>query len=248
MPLAIGTLWEYVRQGGVMMIPLLLCSVLGLIFIIERTISFYRIKGGTAEIFSAIRESLLRGDLRDSIEICESYDHPVATTLKSGLLRFGKKHDEIEKAMESVALHEISKLEKGLWVLATLANVAPLFGFLGTVTGMISSFRALAEVGLGNPQAVASGISEALITTATGLIIALPVQAAYNYFTNKVSSFALDMETSSSMLLETFNEVETEDVQPQSYETPRPGFTPSPGSTEEMKPDWKDSPGPEVVP
>ena len=202
-----GNLFDKFVQGGFMMWPLLACSLLGLVFIIERAISYKRIKGETAEIFSRIRDALLEGDLRRSVETCESFDHPVATTLKSGLLRFGKSNDEIEKAMESVALHEISKLEKGLWILATVANVAPLVGFLGTVSGMISSFDALAEVGLGNPQAVAGGISEALITTATGLTIALPVQAAYNYFNNKVSTFALDMETSSSMLLETFSEI-----------------------------------------
>ena len=203
-----GTLFTYLRQGGPMMIPLVLCSLVGLVFIIERAISYYRIKGNTAEIFSGLRELLLSGDLRTSVETCESYDHPVAATLKSGLLRYGKSHAEIEKAMESVALHELSKLEKGLWILATVANIAPLFGFLGTVTGMIASFEALAEVGLGNPQMVAGGISEALVTTATGLMIALPVQAAYNYFNNRVSTFALDMETSSSMLLETFSEIE----------------------------------------
>jgi biopolymer transport protein ExbB len=200
-----------------MMVPLLICSVLGLIFIFERAITYYRVKGDTAEIFSKVRESLLKGDFHRSIEVCESFDHPVATTLKSGLLRYGKKHEEIEKAMESVALHEVSKLEKGLWIMATLANIAPLFGFLGTVTGMISAFQALAEVGLGEPQAVAAGISVALITTATGLIIALPVQAAYNYFSNKVSNFALDMETSSSMLLETFNEVEDQEEERAAY-------------------------------
>ena len=188
--------------------PLLACSVVGLIFIIERVIAYYRVKGDTAEIVSEVRESLLRRELRQAIEICEGYDHPVAVTLKSGLLRFGKSHGEIEKAMESVALHEVSKLEKSLWILATIANIAPLFGFLGTVTGMIASFQALAEVGLGNPEAVAGGISEALITTATGLVIALPVQAAYNYFNNRVSQFALDMEISSSVLLETFSEIE----------------------------------------
>ncbi len=203
-----GNVFIYFQRGGPMMWPLLICSLVGLIFIIERIIAYRRIQGDTAEIFSGIRESLLEGNLRGSLEVCESFDHPVATTLKSGLLRFGKSNNEIDKAMESVALHEISKLEKGLWVLATIANIAPLFGFLGTVTGMISSFEALAEVGLGNPQAVASGIAEALITTATGLTIALPVQAAYNYFNNRVSSFALDMETSSSMLLETFSEIE----------------------------------------
>ncbi len=203
-----GTFFIYFRQGGPLMWPLLLCSVLGLIFIIERIIAYSRIKGNTADIFSTIREALLVRDFPGSVESCESFDHPVATTLKSGLLRFGKSRDEIEKAMESVALHELSKLEKGLWILATLANISPLLGFLGTVTGMIASFEALAEVGLGNPQAVAGGISEALITTATGLSIALVVQAAYNYFNNRVSNFALDMETSSSMLLETFSEIE----------------------------------------
>jgi biopolymer transport protein ExbB len=212
--LLVGQVWEYIVQGGLMMIPLIVCSILGIVFIIERAIAYYRIKGDTAEIFSEVLASLRESDLRNSIEVCEEYDHPVATTLKSGLLRYGKSHEEIEKAMESVALHEISKLEKGLWILATLANVAPLFGFLGTVVGMISAFSALAEVGLGQPQAVAAGISEALITTATGLIIALPVQTAYNYFTNKVSNFSLDMETSASMLLETFSEVERQSAQP----------------------------------
>ena len=205
-----GTLFVYFRQGGPLMWPLLACSIVGLVFIIERIISYHRIRGDTAEIFSAVRESLLSGNLRGSVEVSESYPHPVAVTLKSGLIRFGKSHEEIEKAMESMALHELSRLEKGLWILATVANIAPLFGFLGTVTGMIASFEALAEVGLGNPQAVAGGISEALITTATGLMIALPVQAAYNYFSNRVSNFALDMETSASMLLETFSEIKEE--------------------------------------
>lgn len=206
-----GPLWNYFSQGGPMMWPLLACSILGLVYILERSIAYYRVKGETPEIVSEIRDSLLRHELRHSIEVCETYDHPVAVTLKAGLLRYGKSHEEIEKAMESVALHEVSKLEKSLWILATVANIAPLFGFLGTVTGMIASFEALAEVGLGNPEAVAGGISQALITTATGLMIALPVQAAYNYFNNRVSQFALDMEISSSVLLETFNEIEVEE-------------------------------------
>ena len=139
-----GNVFNYFQRGGPMMWPLLICSLVGLIFIIERIIAYRRIQGDTAEIFSGIREFLLEGNLRGSLEVCESFDHPVATTLKSGLLRFGKSNNEIDKAMESVALHEISKLEKGHWVLATIANIAPLFGFLGTVTGMIDSFENLA--------------------------------------------------------------------------------------------------------
>lgn len=209
-----GTLWVYFQRGGPIMWPLLICSVVGVIYIIERAISFYRIKGSTPEIFGAVRESLLQSDLRRSVEICNNHEHPVASTMKAGLLRYGKSHDEIEKAMQSVALHEIAKLERGLWILATVANIAPLFGFLGTVTGMINSFEALAEVGLGNPKAVAAGIAEALITTAAGLTIALPMQYAFNHYTNRVNAHTLDMETSAAMLLETFNEVEEAERQP----------------------------------
>jgi len=203
-----GTLVDYYVKGGIMMHPMLLCSILGLIIVIERGIVLHRIKINTAQIFGAVRAALLKQDLKGAIGICDTYRGPISDTLRAGLLRFGKPATEIEKAIESVALHELSKLERGLWVLATVANVAPLFGFLGTVTGMIQSFSVLAEVGLGNPKAVAGGISEALITTAYGLSIALPVQAAYNYFTSRITNYALDMETSSAMLLETFNEIE----------------------------------------
>ncbi|RPJ87357.1 MAG: MotA/TolQ/ExbB proton channel family protein [Acidobacteria bacterium] len=211
MLLALGQVWTYFKQGGPIMWPLLICSILGLIFVIERAISYYRIKGEASEIFSAVREALLAGDLRRAIEITESYTHPVAATLKAGLLRYGRSTEEIERAMEVVALHEVSRLERNLWILATVANIAPLFGFLGTVTGMIGSFEALAEVGLGNPKAVAAGISEALITTAAGLMIALPVQYAFNHFTNRVNHFTLGMETSAAVLLETFSEARAND-------------------------------------
>ena len=203
-----GTLLDYYIRGGVTMHPMLICSIVGLIVIIERSIVLHRLKANTAQVFGAVRGALVKRDLKGAIDVCDASPSPISDTLRAGLLRFGKPVPDVEKAMESVALHEISKLERGLWVLATVANIAPLFGFLGTVTGMIKSFGVLAEVGLGNPKAVASGISEALITTAYGLFIALPVQAAFNYFTSRISNFALDMETSSAMLIETFNELE----------------------------------------
>jgi len=203
-----GTLIRYYRDGGFFMHPMLVCSIVGLIVIIERAIVLHRLKINTAQIFGAVRQALLKRDLKGAIGVCDANPGPISDTMRAGLLRFGKSTPEIEKAMESVALHQVSKLERGLWILATVANVAPLFGFLGTVTGMIGAFGALAEVGLGNPKAVASGISEALITTAYGLSIALPVQAAFNYYTSRVANFALDMETSSAMLMESFNEIQ----------------------------------------
>jgi biopolymer transport protein ExbB len=128
--------------------------------------------------------------------------------MKAGLLKYGQSKEDIEKTIENAAMFEMGRLERGLTVLATIANVAPLLGFLGTVTGMISSFDALAAAGLSNPGLVASGIKEALTTTAGGLAVAIPVQVCYNYFMSRINRFVRDIETAANMLLETFNEME----------------------------------------
>jgi biopolymer transport protein ExbB len=146
--------------------------------------------------------------VRDAIKICEQYRGPVASIMKAGLLKYGQPKEDVEKTIENAALFEMGRLERGLVVLATTANVAPLLGFLGTVTGMIKSFEALAEAGLSNPGLVAAGISEALITTATGLAVAIPVQLCYNYFMSRINRFVRDIETATNMLLETFGEME----------------------------------------
>jgi biopolymer transport protein ExbB len=109
-------------------------------------------------------------------------------------------------------------LERGLPILATIAMVAPLLGFLGTVTGMINSFEALASVGLNNPAAVAKGISEALITTAAGLIIAIPIQMVYNYFVTRVNVLVRTMESAATVVLEAMSDAKAGDLQP---DTPR---------------------------
>jgi biopolymer transport protein ExbB len=109
----------------------------------------------------------------------------------------------------------MGRLERGLTVLATIANVAPLLGFLGTVTGMIKSFDALAEAGLSNPGLVAVGIKEALYTTAAGLFIAIPTQIAYNFFMSRINRFVRDIETAANMLLEAFTEMEKSGVTPE---------------------------------
>jgi biopolymer transport protein ExbB len=207
-----GQAFEYFRQGGMWMYPLLFFSIIALACIIERTIVFAKAKVNVNEFLTKIRKSLLvNGDVKEAIKVCEHYRGPVASVTKAGLLRYGTGHtqEDIEKTIENAALYELDRLEKRLGVLATTANVAPMLGFLGTVTGMIKSFATLAEQGLTNPAAVAVGISEALITTATGLIIAIPAQLAYNWFTTKVTRFVRDIETASNMLMETFIEMDT---------------------------------------
>ena len=204
-----GQAFDYFRQGGMWMYPLLFFSVLALTCIIERLIVFAKAKVNVNEFLTKIRKSLLvNRNVKEAIKVCEQYRGPVASVTKAGLLRYGHSREDIEKTIENAALYELDRLEKRLGVLATTANVAPMLGFLGTVTGMIKSFGTLAEQGLTNPAAVAIGISEALITTATGLIIAIPAQLAYNWFTTKVTRFVRDIETASNMLLETFIEMD----------------------------------------
>ncbi len=206
-----GDLFNYFQQGGPMMWPLLIFSILTATFIVERWLALRRAKINVNEFLSKVRKALLvNRDVRAAIKVCEENKGPVASVVKAALLRYGHAKEDIEKNIESAAVFESGRLERGLMVLSSSANVSPMLGFLGTVTGMIKSFATLAAAGLSNPGAVAAGISEALITTATGLLIAIPAQLFYNYFMSRVNKFMRDIETASNMLMETFVEMDSE--------------------------------------
>jgi biopolymer transport protein ExbB len=211
-----GTLFKLFNDGGWMMYPLLTLSLVGLVFIIERFFALRQAKTNVNEFLAKIRKALIVSrSVKQATKVCEDYSGPVASIMKAGLLKFGHPKEDVEKTIENAALFEIGRFEKNMVWLATVANVAPLMGFLGTVAGMINSFDALAEAGLSNPGLVASGISEALITTAAGLAIAIPVQLSYNFFMNKINKFVRDVETSTNMLLETFGEMERGGITPE---------------------------------
>lgn len=206
-----GDLVIFFQKGGIVMWPLLIFSLVALTFLVERGIALRRAKINVNEFLSKIRKALLvNRDVRAAVKVCEEYKGPVASVVKAALLKYGHPKEEIEKGIESAAVFESGRLERGLMVLSTTANVAPMLGFLGTVAGMIQSFDTLASQGLTNPGAVAAGISVALITTATGLTIAIPAQLGYNYFMSRINKFMRDIETSSNMLLETFVEMDSD--------------------------------------
>ncbi len=204
-----GTIMELMNEGGWVMYVLAFFSIVALAIIIERTVVLHSAKIKVNEFLAKLRKALIvNKSLRDAIKICEQYKGPLASIMKAGLLKYGQPREDIEKTIETAALHEMARLEQRLIVLASIANVSPLLGFFGTVSGMIKSFDALAEQGLSNPGAVAAGISEALITTAGGLAVAIPTQLAYNFFMNSINKSVRDIETSTNMLLETFGEME----------------------------------------
>jgi biopolymer transport protein ExbB len=214
---------EYMRQGGPTMYGLLAFSVVAVAVIIERAFVLQKAKINVNEFLAKIRKALIvNRSIRDAVKICEQYQGPVASIMKAGLLKYGQPKEDVEKTIENAALFEMGRLERRLVVLATTANVAPLLGFFGTVTGMIKSFDALAKAGLSNPGLVAIGIKEALVTTAAGLLVAIPVQIAYNFFMAKVNKFVRDIETSANMLVETFSEMERSGVNPERGDAPRP--------------------------
>ncbi len=221
-----GTFVKLFREGGPVMYPLLIFSILGVIFIIERFIALRQAKINVNEFLAKIRKALLANrSIKDAIKVCEDYRGPVPSIMKAGLLKYGQPKEDVEKTIENAALFEMGRLERNLVWLATIANVSPLLGFFGTVAGMIKSFDALAEAGLSNPGLVAAGISEALITTAAGLAVAIPAQLAYNFFMSRINKFVRDIETSTNMLLETFGEMQRSGINPEPAATARTAAT-----------------------
>jgi biopolymer transport protein ExbB len=195
-------------QGGPVMHMISILSLFSITTIIYKMIVFFRIRTNLNEFISKVRAALLKGNVKGAMAVCEETRGPLGAIIKTGLLKYGSPKDEIEKTMENAAIHEVAYLEKYLTVLATITNIAPLLGFLGTVVGMILSFEIIAQHGLNNPGLVAKGISVALLTTAYGLIVAFVTQPFYNYFTSKVAAYTREIETAANILFETFDEMD----------------------------------------
>jgi biopolymer transport protein ExbB len=195
-------------KGGLFMYPLLLASIIGLVFIIERLWTLSRARTNVRALMGRVIRSLREKGVQGGMEELERTRGPIAAILHSGLLRANYGPDAVEKAIETSGTIEMSFLERGLVAIATVGNVAPLLGFLGTVSGMISAFAAIAQAEQVSAKLVAKGIQEALITTATGLIIAIPMNIMHNYFVAQVDRFITEMEEASAELVNELIELE----------------------------------------
>ena len=191
-------------DGGIMMYPLVLSSLIGLGVIIAKSWTLYVAHKDTARILEEVSEAAREGSVSDAIELAAATPGPAAAILYAGLRRIQQRRlveGEIEQAINTVGTIELAFLERGLVVLATVANVAPLMGFLGTVAGMILAFAAIEEAGDVDPTLVAGGIKVALLTTAAGLAVAIPVNIAYNFFVSRIDTLILDMEQGTQRVL-----------------------------------------------
>ena len=189
-------------KGGPFMWPLLLMLFFGLVVAFERFYTLGKAHISSKDFFAQIQEALKSGGPEAAAEVCSNTQGPVASVLHAGLLRIDRGLDHVEKAITESGAVEMAFLEKGMVWLSTVANIAPLLGFLGTVSGMIGAFESIAAAGDVEPSIVASGISEALITTAAGLVIAIPIQAFHNFFVSKIDKIIIDMQESSTQFVE----------------------------------------------
>jgi biopolymer transport protein ExbB len=201
----LGTLYA---AGGWAMHPISVCAFVAIAVVAFKLQQLRAARLDVPSFLAAVRTSLLNGRVKDALDLAGRSRSPVAVLVRAGLLKQGQARSEVEDAMEAVAHYEIGRLEKGLGSLATLANVAPLLGFLGTVWGMIVAFDVVHRQGLANPGAVAGGIAQALVTTAWGLAVALVAVPFHNLFAARVAAQARSMELAASTLLETFSEME----------------------------------------
>ena len=175
-------------------IGLLISSVMALTIIVDRFIYFTRIKSSDESLSQKIISLIKDNEIKAAIALCETSKSPLSNIITAGL-----KNTKISKElMQSQANKELPKLERFIAALSTISTVAPLLGLLGTILGMIQSFAVISTVGSGRPTALASGIANALLTTAAGLIIAIPSVVFYNYFVNAVNKRILFMENLSN--------------------------------------------------
>lgn len=197
------------QKGGIVMIPLLLGSVLALAIVIERAFQLRTKKVLTGEIVKAIERIESVEDIRVAERICEANPGPFAGIILVALRNRDLGSDELKEAILDQGRQEIRTLERGLVALETIAAAAPLLGLLGTVTGMIKVFNVISKQGIGQASYLSGGISEALITTVTGLVIGIPALVAYNLLTARAESLVLDIEKYSSGLLRNIHSMKT---------------------------------------
>lgn len=195
-------LLEIIEKGGLMMYPILFCSILIVGIAIERAYNLQRKNIIDTEFLKNVRNHWNWKDIQLGLQLCNSHDNSLSRILKSGLLRFGGKLDEVERAIEGAGQHEASLMNSNLRVLGAVANITPMMGLLGTVFGMIKAFDVISQSGTGNPGLVASGISEALVTTAAGMVVGIPALALYHYFRGKIDRYVFEMEEISFQLVE----------------------------------------------
>ena len=200
------SLFSLLQKGGYIMYPLYLLLVIAIYVFFERMIAIK--KAGTIDpkFMLIIRDNIISGDLAAAKNLAKNTDNPVAKMIEKGVMRIGKPLDAIEKSMENVGKLEMYSMERNLNILSLVVGIAPMFGFLGTIIGMVQLFYGIASTGEYTLNTIAGGIYTKMITSATGLIIGLIAYVGHNYLTTQIDKTANKMETASADFLDILQE------------------------------------------
>jgi len=194
--------FELIKAGGWVMWPLILCSIAALAIIGERLWTLQKKSVIPPELLSQVQEWLSRNQVDESHLSLLRESSPLGRILAAGVVNRQHDHEVIKEAIEDAGRHVVPDLERYLNTLGTIAAISPFLGLLGTVLGMIQMFAGIGSHGLGDPSIVASGISQALIATATGLAVAIPSLMAYRYLRGRIDALLVDMEQEALKLVE----------------------------------------------
>ena len=200
------SLWQVLIKGGVLMIPLALLFVAAVFFFIERLIAIRKAGQIEDNFMSIIRDHIITGNVAAARSLSKNTSHPVARMIDKGIQRIGKPIDAIEKSMDNVGVLEMYKMEKNLSILSIIARIAPLFGFLGTIIGMLQLFKGIAASAEYTPNTIADGIYIKMITSATGLIIGILAYIGYSYLTAQINRVENKMDAASAEFVDILQE------------------------------------------
>ncbi|MFW5955633.1 MAG: MotA/TolQ/ExbB proton channel family protein [Rhodothermales bacterium] len=201
------SLLDTIIQGGWVLIPIFLLSILAIYIFVERLVTVHKASADPDAATRQIRSYVQSGDIRGALAYCDQQKTPISRILKRGLERLGRPISEIQDAVHAAGKHEAFELEKRTDVLASVAGIAPMLGFFGTVTGMIRAFQAIQNLqGNVNPSVLAGGIWEALLTTAVGLAVGIVALFFYNYLIGRIRRLVNDMEVSATDFIDLLQE------------------------------------------
>jgi biopolymer transport protein ExbB len=200
------SLWGLLAKGGFIMYPLYLLLVVAIFVFFERLIAIRKASNIEGNFMSMIRDNIMTGNLKAARTLARNTNNPVARIIDKGLQRIGKPIDAIEKSMENVGKLEMYKMERNLNILSLIAGIAPMFGFLGTIVGMVQLFYGIASTGEYTLNTIAGGIYTKMVTSATGLIIGLIAYVGHNFLTTQIDKTANRMEVASSDFIDVLQE------------------------------------------
>jgi biopolymer transport protein ExbB len=202
----VQSLWQVFIKGGVLMIPLALLFIAAVFFFIERLIAIRKAGQIEDNFMSIIRDHIITGNVAAARSLSKNTFHPVARMIDKGIQRIGKPIDAIEKSMDNVGVLEMYKMEKNLSIISIIARIAPLFGFLGTIIGMLQLFKGIAASAEYTPNTIADGIYIKMITSATGLIIGILAYIGYSYLTAQINRVENKMDAASAEFVDILQE------------------------------------------